>query len=97
MHFILAGDINDLNLDSILALSPNLKQVVTSATRGTKILDPIITTLAKYYQKPVCLPPEKTGVPSDHKIVYMKVVDAINNNPTRIKKKVKVHPLPESG
>ena len=102
LHFILAGDTNDLKLDSILNLSPNLKQVVNSATRGTKILDPIITTLSKFYQSPVCLPPldndpDKNGSPSDHKIVFMKPVDAINNNPARKVKPVKCWPLPESG
>ena len=102
LHFILAGDTNDLKLDSILNLSPNLKQVVNSATRGTKILDPIITTLSKFYQSPVCLPPldndpDKNGSPSDHKIVFMKPVDAINNNPARKVKTVKFRPLPESG
>ena len=102
LHFILAGDTNDLKLDAILSLSPNLKQVVTSPTRKDKILDPIITTLAKFYQLPVCLPPldndpDKTGAPSDHMIVYMKPVDAINNNPARKIKIVKYRPLPESG
>ena len=102
LHFILAGDTNDLKLDSILNLSPNLKQVVSSSTRGTKMLDPIITTLSKYNQTPVCLPPldndpDKTGVPSDHMIVYMKAIDAINNNPARTTKEVKFRPLPESG
>ena len=57
LHFILAGDTNDLKLDPILNLSPNLKQVVTCPTRKDKILDPIITTLAKFYQTPMCLPP----------------------------------------
>ena len=102
LHFILAGDTNDLKLESILSLSPNLKQVVNSATRGTKILDPIITTLSKFYQSPVCLPPldndpDKNGAPSDHKIVFMKPVNAINNNPARKVKMVKFRPLPESG
>ena len=46
LHFILAGDTNDLKLDSILNLSPNLKQVVDSATRGTKFL----TLLSPHYQ-----------------------------------------------
>ena len=32
LHFILAGDTNDLKLDPILNLSPNLKQVVTCPT-----------------------------------------------------------------
>ena len=88
LHFILAGDTNELKLDSIINLSPNSKQVVNSPTRGTKILDPIITTLSKFYQPPVCLPPldndpDKDGSPSDHKIVFMKPIDSINNNPGR--------------
>ena len=79
-----------------------MKQVVTSNTRGLKILDPIITTLSAYYQTPLCLPPldndpDKTGAPSDHKIVFMKPIDAINNNPARKIKLVKFRPLPESG
>ena len=49
LHFILAGDTNELKLDSIINLSPNLKQMVNSPTRGTTILDPIITTLSKFY------------------------------------------------
>ena len=39
-----------------------------------KILDPIITTLSKYYQEPKIKPPldndpDKDGKPTDHKIV----------------------------
>ena len=102
LHFILAGDTNDLKLDSILSLSPNLQQVVTSATRNLKMIDPIITTLSKYYQTPVCLPPldndpDKDGSPADHMIVHMRPIDAINNNPARKLKIVKHRPLPESG
>ena len=102
LHFILAGDTNDLKLDSILNLSPNLKQVVNCPTRKTKMLDPIITTLSKYYQSPVCLPPldsdpDKNGSPSDHMIVHMVPIDSVNNNPARKLKIVKYRPLPESG
>jgi hypothetical protein len=102
LHFTLAGDTNDLKLDSILSLSPSLRQVVTSPTRNGKILDPIITTLSRYYQSPICLPPldndpDKNGSPSDHMIVFMKPIDSINNNPARTKKTVTYRPLPESG
>ena len=50
----------------------------------------------------MCLPPldndpDKNGVPSDHMIVFMKPIDAINNNPARTKKAVTFRPLPESG
>ena len=102
LHWILAGDTNDLKLGPILSLSPSLKQVVTCPTRNLEILDPIITSLSIYYQSPVCLPPldndpDKNGSPSDHMIVYMKPIDAINNNPARKIKIVKYRPLPESG
>jgi hypothetical protein len=78
LFFILAGDTNELKLDSILNLSPNLKQLVSTPTRldPDRILDPIITDLSKYYQNPICLPPldndpDKDGVPSDHLMPYM--------------------------
>ena len=47
LHFIMAGDTNDLNLNPILSLSPKLKQVVKVWTRHNPdaMLDPIITTL----------------------------------------------------
>ena len=102
LHFIMAGDTNDLKLDPILSLSPQLKQVVSTPTRKGAILDPIITTLATYYQTPVCLPPldpdpDQTGAPSDHMIVFMEPINGVNNNPARVKKTVTFRPLPESG
>ena len=102
LHFILAGDNNDLKLDSILSQSPSLRQVVICPTINTKMLDPIITTLSKYYQTPVCLPPldndpNKNGAPADHMIVYMQPIDSVNNNPGMKLKTVNYRPLPESG
>jgi hypothetical protein len=104
LYFLMAGDTNDLKLDSILSLSPTLKQVVESPTRlnPPRILDPIITSLSIFYQQPICLPPldndpDKDGSPSDHMIVYMKPIDSINNNPARKKVAVKFRPLTDSG
>ena len=104
LYFILAGDTNELKLNSILNLSPNFKQCVSCPTRldPPKILDPVITTLSKYYQEPVCLPPldndpDKDGKPADHLIVYMKPIDSLNNNPARRRKSVTFRPLPNSG
>ena len=100
LYFLMARDTNELKLDSILSLSPNLKQVVESPTRlnPPRILDPIITSLSIYYQKPICLPPldndpDKDGSPSDHLIVYMKPIDSMNNNPARKKVAVKFQGL----
>ena len=54
LHRIIAGDTNDLKIDPILQLSPNLKQVVKSPTRCNpdRILDVVITSLGHYYQEP---------------------------------------------
>ena len=100
LHWILCGDTNDLKLDSILNLSPNLKQVVQNPTRlnPPKMLDPIITTLSSYYQLPECLPPldsdpDCNGKASDHLMVVMKPVSVMNNQPARRKKKITFRPF----
>ena len=104
LYFIIAGDTNDLKLDAILNLSPNMKQVVSQFTRFNPpaMLDPILTTLSKYYQTPICLPPLdpdplSNGAPSDHLMPLMKPICTLNNRPARTKRKVTIRPLPESG
>jgi hypothetical protein len=104
LHFIIAGDTNDLKLDNILNLSNNMKQLVSNVTRlnPPAMLDPIMSTLGAYYQQPVCLPPldpdpDTNGKPADHLIVDMKPVNALNNKPGRTVREVKVRPLTESG
>ena len=95
LHWILAGDTNDLKLDSILDLNANLKQVVKSPTRlnPPRMLDPIITTLSSFYQLPQILPPldadpDKNGKPSDHLMVLMPALTSLNNKPARTNKEV---------
>ena len=108
LHFIIAGDTNDLNLTPILNLSPNLVQIVDKPTRldpvtfVEKFLDPVITTLSSYYQKPQVLPPldsdpEKNGKPSDHRIVLIKTICAINNQSSNTSRTILVRPITESG
>ena len=104
LHFLIAGDTNDLNLDPIISLSPNLRQIVTSYTRMNPpaILDPVITAMSKFYQEPVCLEPldvdeDKNGSKSDHRIVVVRPINSINNKCARQTKQVKVRPFPESG
>ena len=58
--------------------------------------------MSNYFQEPDILPPldndpDKNGKPSEHKIVVMKPIDMVNNNPARTKREVTVRPLPESG
>ena len=104
LHFILAGDSNDLKLDSILSLDSSFVQTVQQWTRmdPPAILDPIITTLSKFYQEPMCLEPldadpDKNGVKSDHRIVLMRPINTINNKSIRHTRVVKVRPFPQSG
>ena len=104
LYSIIAGDTNDLKLDSILSLSPNMKQVVSDWTRlnPPAMLDPILTTMSKWYQKPICLPPLdpdpfSNGSPSDHMMPLMIPISTLNNRPARTKRKVVIRPLPDSG
>ena len=104
LHFVLAGDTNDLKLESILHLSPRFVQIVQKWTRmdPPAILDPIIMTLSNLYQEPVCLEPldadhDKIGVKSDHRIVVAKPINTIDNKCARQTKTIKFRPFPESG
>ena len=104
LYFIIAGDTNDLKLDTILNLSPNMRQVVSDFTRMNppRMLDPILTTMSKFYQPPVCIPPldpdpDSNGSPADHLMVEMHPICTLNNRPARTKRKVRIRPLPESG
>ena len=102
-YWIIAGDANDLKLDAILNLSPHMKQVVVTPTRldPPRLLDPIMTTMSKFYQTPICQKPLDAdigtgGAPSDHLCVKFSPVNIVNNKPARQKRKVSVRPMPDS-
>ena len=104
LYWLLCGDTNDLRLDPILALSPNFKQCVQNLTRlnSPRILDPIITTMSKYYQIPDVLPPldpdpGKNGKPSDHMMVLFTPINAIRNKCVKRTKMIKFRPITEEG
>ena len=104
MEYIIAGDTNRLNLAPILNLSPRLAQVVKVPTRlkPEAILDPIITTLSRYYLEPVTKPPinpdsDAAGKPSDHLIVLMCPISASLVVPPRVYRTVHTRPITESG
>ena len=104
LHFIIAGDTNDLNLDPILSLSSNMQQIVQDFTRmdPPALLDPVLTTLSQFYQVPRCLEPldsdpDKNGKKSDHKIVLVKPINVISNKSARQVKQIRVRPFPQSG
>ena len=82
LHFIFAGDTNDLKLESILLLDPRMRQLVKGITRldPPRMLDPIITTLGSFYQQPEILPPldsdpDVNGKTSDHLIPIMRPIN----------------------
>ena len=104
IEYIIAGDTNRLNLSPILNLSPRLVQVVKVPTRlnPSATLDPIITTLKKYYSEPVTKPPinpdsASSGKPSDHLIVLMQPISATVPIPPRSYRTVQYRPITESG
>ena len=104
LHFILAGDTNHLKLGNIINLTSNMKQLVSGVTRlnPPAMLDPVMSTLGRFYQQPVCLPPlnpdpDSCGRPSDHFIVLMKPINALNNKSSRTHREIKVRPLSASG
>ena len=108
LHWILAGDTNDLKLGPILRLNSNLKSIVKKSTRinpknphKVRILDNIITDLHKWYQEPKCLAPTDpdniNGKPSDHLTVVCEPLNVINNIPSRQKRTITCRPIMESG
>ena len=104
LEFIIAGDTNRLNLSPILNLSPRLAQVVKVLTclNPDVTLDPIITTMTKYFMAPVTMPPinpdaESNGKPSDHLIVIMRPLSASIPVPPRVYRTVQTRPITESG
>ena len=101
LQFILGADANKLDLSSILSLSPTMRQLVVTPTRGEAILDPILSTLGLWYQTPISLPPLQAdpgtgGATADHMIVIMKPITMMDNKPSRQTRQIKVRPLPES-
>ena len=97
IHYLIGGVLNRLKMNRILDCYGPLRQIITSATRDSAILENIITDLHTLYQEPECLPPlqvddDKAGSDSDHNIVLLPPI-TINNNRKRIKKAVVGHCL----
>ena len=104
IEYVIAGDTNRLNLSPILNLSPRLAQVVKVPTRLNPdvTLDPIITTMKKYYMEPVTKPPinpdaNSNGKPADHLIVLMRPISASIPVPPRVYRTIQSRPITESG
>ncbi|XP_066266287.1 uncharacterized protein [Branchiostoma lanceolatum] len=87
---VFLGDFNHLNVRDIL-LDQDLSQVVLSNTRGSSMLDHIITNMKSCYKTPVTLPP--IGL-SDHNTILWepKVREKHAANPSS---KKTTRPMPE--
>ena len=97
---MLSGDRNSIEISDLLTIDSSLRQLVDKPTRKDKILDVILTNLAKYYKTPCIIPPikpdiEGRGAESDHSGVFMApnclAVD------TKQKITIQVRPISESG
>ena len=104
IQFVIAGDTNRLNLTPILSLSQSLVQCVKVPTRlnPDRMLDPIITTMSKYYTEPETKPPinpdvNSNGKPSDHLVVIMRPISATYEIPPRVYRTVHTRPYTQSG
>ena len=94
LYFMICGDSNDLKLDPILNLSPQLRQMVDKPTRGMAMLDPVITDLHSFYQKPSIeaplQPDTDNGEDSDHNMILVKPLNNIDNKVVIEKKTVEL-------
>ena len=62
---VLVGDFNNLDIPDLLT-GHDLNQIICEPTRGSAILDLVITNLQKFYKKPLILAPVGT---SDHSVI----------------------------
>ena len=98
---IICGDRNSIDISTLLSIDPSLRQTVTRPTRGFKILDVIVTNLARYFNEPTIIPPiipdrPGHGVPSDHSGV--EATPNTNQGQPAVRQKIRkeIRPLPES-
>ena len=100
-NFIIAGDKNDLNENTILSICPSFKQLVLKPTRKKKILTIVISDLHRLYQEPRIVPPVPvdqgaSGSPSDHQGVLVLPIDAASIPSNKTKKILTIRPIKES-
>ena len=85
INYLIGGDLNHLKIDRVLESYGPLRQIITSATRQSAILENIITDLHTMYQPPECLAPlqhdrDKDGKDSDHNIIVLPPITLGNNH-----------------
>ena len=101
VNFLLGGDFNRLNINPILDAYGALKQCVTTPTRNEAVLEILLSDISNLYHPPTTIAPlqvdtDKKGSDSDHNIVVFAPLNNANYQIERIKKSIKIRPLPES-
>ena len=104
LYWIISGDRNEFQLDNILSLCPDFKQLVDRPTRLSppRILDVIITNMAKFYnvptvEDPLEPDPDMNGSPSDHLMVVLSPRTNFQNKRGRHLKNIEFRPLNDAG
>ena len=101
IHWIICADSNELKLDAILNLSPDLKQIVKGITRvsSQSMLDPVMTTLHSFYQTPKLEKPldsdDSSGSPSDHMMVLVEPLNTVENKKIITKETINIRSFSE--
>ena len=98
---IISGDRNNIDIPVLLSIDPSLRQTVRHPTRGLRVLDVIVTNLARFFNEPVIIPPitpdqPGVGVPSDHSGVSAEPNISQGQPAQRTTVRKMIRPLPES-
>ena len=98
---IISGDRNNIDIPVLLSIDPSLRQTVRQPTRGLRVLDVIVTNLARFFNEPKIIPPiipdlPGVGVPSDHSAVSAEPNISQGQPARRTKIWKYIRPLPES-
>ena len=98
---LISGDRNSLDIPTLLNIDPCLRQWVKQATRGTRVLDIILSNLGRFYDEPQIVPPiqpdnPNKGCPSDHMGVVATPHTNANQPHLRSKITRTIRPMPES-
>ena len=97
---ILCGDRNNIEIPTLVAIDPSLRQIVSQPTYELKTLDVMCTNLSSYFQTPFILPPLQPdnpllACPSDHSgVQVLPITNGVT--PARTKVVKYVRPLPDS-
>ena len=104
LYWVISGDKNEFQLDNLLNLCPDFKQLVDRPTRliPPRILDVIVTNMSRYYHIPTVEDPlepdsDMSGAPSDHLMVVLSPKTDFQSKRGRAVKNVEFRPFSDDG